>query len=230
MLLRFPLEVEVSGLGAHRCACGFEYLQSRFFRSYRSNTSESNPLQRAVAWNTSCGRCAAAMAKQHLDPHLHPKPQRGNVTAAGLSAEDGVHRNMLFSRLNSGTFLFVFVFAAALALSAQDPSPPPAKAPAQTIESNRLTIEVTGGEKAVPVENASVYVKYVEEHVIKKDKKLELNVKTNREGVAHVAEAPLGRALIQIIAEGWKTYGRWYDITDPHQVIKVRLERPPKWY
>ena len=97
-------------------------------------------------------------------------------------------------------------------------------------ESNRLRIEVTGGEKAVPVENASVYVKYVEEHVIKKDKKLELNVKTNREGVAHVAEAPLGRALVQIIAEGWKTYGRWYDITDPHQVIKVRLERPPKWY
>ena len=93
-----------------------------------------------------------------------------------------------------------------------------------------MTIEVTGGEKAVPVENASVYVKYVEEHVIKKDKKVELNVKTNRAGVAHVAEAPLGRALVQIIAEGWKTYGRWYDITDPHQVIKVRLERPPKWY
>ena len=51
-----------------------------------------------------------------------------------------------------------------------------------------LTIEVTGGDKEVPVENASVYLKYVEEHVIKKDKKLELNVKTNREGVAHVAE------------------------------------------
>jgi len=93
-----------------------------------------------------------------------------------------------------------------------------------------LTIEVTGGEKSVPVENASVYVKYVEEHVIKKDKKLELNVKTNREGIAHIAEAPAGRALIQIIAEGWKTYGRWYDITDPQQVIKIRLERPPKWY
>jgi hypothetical protein len=93
-----------------------------------------------------------------------------------------------------------------------------------------LTIEVTGGDKAVPVENASVYVKYIEEHAIKKDKKVELNVKTNREGIAHVAEAPLGRALVQIIAEGWKTYGRWYDITDTHQVIKVRLERPPKWY
>jgi len=138
---------------------------------------------------------------------------------------------MKFSRPKVLALLFalLYVAAAAMVVAAQD-SPPPPKAPAQSSEPHRLRIEVTGGEKAVPVENASVYVKYVEEHVIKKDKKLELNVKTNREGVAHVAEAPLGRALIQIIAEGWKTYGRWYDITDPHQVIKVRLERPPKWY
>jgi hypothetical protein len=144
----------------------------------------------------------------------------------------GVRRNMKFSRPKLLWVLFTFLLAAAatIAVAAQDSPGPSSKAPAQTPEPNRLRIEVTGGEKAVPVENASVYVKYVEEHVIKKDKKLELNVKTNREGVAHVAEAPLGRALIQIIAEGWKTYGRWYDITDPHQVIKIRLERPPKWY
>jgi len=133
-------------------------------------------------------------------------------------------------KLQGVLFTLLFAVAATIAVAAQDSSAPPPKAAPQSTEPHRLRIEVTGGEKAVPVENASVYVKYVEEHVIKKDKKLELNVKTNREGVAHVAEAPLGRALIQIIAEGWKTYGRWYDITDPHQVIKVRLERPPKWY
>jgi hypothetical protein len=142
----------------------------------------------------------------------------------------GVHRNMIFSRPRLPSLVLSFLAASAVCVAAQDPSPPPAPAPAQTEQPTRLTIEVTGGEKAVPVENASVYVKYVEEHAIKKDKKLELNVKTNRDGVAHVAEAPLGRALIQIIAEGWKTYGRWYDITDPHQVVKIRLERPPKWY
>ena len=124
----------------------------------------------------------------------------------------------------------LFLAASAICLAAQDPAPAPSQAPAPASQASRLTIEVTGGEKAVPIENASVYVKYVEEHVIRKDKKLELNVKTNREGVAHVSEAPLGRALVQIIAEGWKTYGRWYDISDPHQVIKIRLERPPKWY
>jgi len=40
----------------------------------------------------------------------------------------------------------------------------------------------------------------------------------------------MGRVLVQVVAEGWKTYGRWLDITDPKQTIKVHLERPPKWY
>jgi hypothetical protein len=137
---------------------------------------------------------------------------------------------MNFSFPKLGSFFFTLIAAAAICVAAQDPSAPPPKAPPQATDASRLTIEVTGGEKAVPVENASVYVKYIEEHAIKKDKRIELNVKTNRDGLAHVAEAPAGRALIQVIAEGWKTYGRWYDITDPRQVIKVRLERPPKWY
>jgi hypothetical protein len=137
---------------------------------------------------------------------------------------------MKFTRSKWSCLFLSLLVAAVVCVAAQDSPAPATKAPAQSDEPGRLTIEVTGGDKAVPVENASVYVKYVEEHAIKKDKKVELNVKTNREGIAHVAEAPLGRALVQIIAEGWKTYGRWYDITDPHQVIKVRLERPPKWY
>lgn len=128
-----------------------------------------------------------------------------------------------------GNLLAALFLVSAAVGAAQDT--PATKTPAAAASTaSRITIEVTGGDKAVPVENASVYVKYIEEHTIKKDKKVELNVKTNREGVAHVAEAPLGRALVQIIADGWKTYGRWYDITDPQQIIKIRLERPPKWY
>lgn len=100
----------------------------------------------------------------------------------------------------------------------------------QSPVNTRVKITVTGGDNNTAVENASVYVKYVEEHKITKDKKLELNVKTSREGVAHVPDAPSGRVLIQVIAEGWKTYGRWYDITDPNQEFKIHLERPPKWY
>jgi len=109
---------------------------------------------------------------------------------------------------------------------ASKPQTPPPASDAQT----RITIEVTGGEKSVPIENASVYVKFIEEHSLKKDKKLEMNVKTSRDGIAHVPNAPMGRVLVQVVAEGWKTYGRWLDITDPKQTIKVHLEKPPKWY
>jgi hypothetical protein len=127
------------------------------------------------------------------------------------------------------TFILTGLLAAGMAAqSSQAPAP---KTPPQRLESiSRLTIEVTGGDKDVPVENASVYVKYVEERKLFKDRKFELNVKTNREGLAHVPEAPLGKVLIQVVAEGWKTYGKWFDITDAKQTIKVHLEKPPKWY
>lgn len=100
----------------------------------------------------------------------------------------------------------------------------------RSLPSTRVTIEVTGGDKNVPIENASVYLKYVEEHKIGKDKKFELNVKTNREGIAHIPDAPLGRVEIQIVADGWKTFGRWYDVTNSGEPIKIHLDRPPKWY
>lgn len=105
-------------------------------------------------------------------------------------------------------------------------TPPKAEAPSAF---NRLRIEVTGGESDKPVENASVYLKTVEQHTIK-DKKTEVNVKTNQSGIAHIPEAPQGRVLIQVVADGWKTYGHWYDITDAKQTIKIHLDRPPKWY
>jgi hypothetical protein len=144
--------------------------------------------------------------------------------------EYGVHWNMRSSRSKFGILFFVFFLVSVLGVASQDSPAPPPKQPAQSEEPAKLTIEVTAGDKAEPVENASVYVKYIEQRTLRKDKKLELNVKTNREGLTHVPDAPLGRALIQVIADGWKPYGRWYDITDPHQVIKIRLERPPKWY
>ena len=118
---------------------------------------------------------------------------------------------------------------AAVQNSPASASKPQTVPPASDVQT-RITIEVTGGEKGVPVENASVYVKFIEEHAIKKDKKLEMNVKTSRDGIAHVPNAPMGRILVQVVAEGWKTYGRWLDLTDPKQTIKVHLERPPKWY
>jgi len=118
----------------------------------------------------------------------------------------------------------------ATSASAQNNPSPDAAAASKQAQSNRVRIEVVGGDADTPVENASVYLKYVEERKLRKDKKVELNVKTNREGVAHVPDAPLGKVLIQVIAEGWKTYGKWIEITDPRQTVRVKLEKPPRWY
>ncbi len=138
---------------------------------------------------------------------------------------------MKLGRLTAGCLSVAALAALGMLASARTTQAPGAKIPAPASDqTSRVTIEVSGGENAAPVENASVYIKYVEERKIKKDKKVELNVKTNREGTAHVPDAPLGRVLIQVVADGWKTYGRWYDIAEAKQIIKVRLERPPRWY
>ena len=126
-----------------------------------------------------------------------------------------------------------FLFLLALPLCAQDTpvkdSQSPDSAEAVTA-AKRLRIEVTAGEKNVAVENASVYLKFVEEKKLGKDRKYALNVKTNRSGVAHIPDPPMGKVLIQIVADGWKTYGKYYELTDPGEVIKIHLDRPPKWY
>jgi hypothetical protein len=128
----------------------------------------------------------------------------------------------------------LFVASCAVPVCAQDSASKDSQAPPDVADSapaaKRLKIEVSGGEKNVAVENASVYLKFTEEKKLGKDKKYELNVKTNRSGVAHIPDPPMGRVLIQIVAEGWKTYGKYYELTDPGEVIKIHLDRPPKWY
>jgi len=139
-----------------------------------------------------------------------------------------------------GTIIFYSSLAAGVCAHAQDASKtnvqdnPKKNAPTQeeapTHATKRLTVQVTGGEKNVPVENASVYLKFSEGRALRKDRKYALNVKTNREGVARIPDPPEGRVLIQIVAEGWKTYGKYYDLADPGAVISIHLDRPPKWY
>lgn len=129
----------------------------------------------------------------------------------------------------SGLFLVAPAWAQQDQAPAQKEQAPPSKKDEAPSPEHKITVEVTGGDSNKPVDNASVYVKTIEQHLIK-DKKFEVNVKTNPEGVAHVPDAPLGKVLVQVVADGWKPYGHWYEITDPKQVIKIHLERPPKWY
>lgn len=122
------------------------------------------------------------------------------------------------------------VFLFAVAVRAQDKDADSKGKSDSSSKTVRLTIIVTGGEDKQPVDNASVYVRYVQERKIVKDKKIEMNLKTNLSGVCHAPEIPKGKFIIQVIADGWKTYGEYFDVNQDEQTINVALVRPPKWY
>jgi hypothetical protein len=129
--------------------------------------------------------------------------------------------------------VLVFLGAAALVFpggtSGQSSSPAKPKTEKQS-GFTKLHVEVTAGENNQPVESASVYVRFVQERALGKDRKTEMNVKTNQDGIVKVPDVPRGKVLIQVVAEGWKTFGRWYDIEGEEQTIKIHLVKPPRWY
>jgi hypothetical protein len=107
-------------------------------------------------------------------------------------------------------------------LAAQNDKPPAAP---ENHGTSRLRIEVTGGDANKPVDNASVYLRFP------KEKKIELDLKTNQQGVARSPQIPQGRVLIQIVAPGWKTYGEYHEISESEQTIQIHLLRPTtRWY
>ena len=128
----------------------------------------------------------------------------------------------------------VILIAAALlfslAVRGQDKSPDSKGKADSSSNSVHLTIVVTTAEDKKPVDSASVYVKYVQGRLLGKDKKIEMNLKTNMSGVVHVPEIPRGKFLVQVIAPGWKTFGEYYEVEQAEQTIKIELARPPKWY
>lgn len=116
-------------------------------------------------------------------------------------------------------------------------APPAEKSGAQSKKENKssdtgttkLRIVVTGNDK--PVSNASVYVKYNEPGgLFRREKLAEMNFKTNLDGSVKVPEVPRGKILIQVIAKGWHTYGKWYEIETESETIQIKLEPPPRWY
>jgi Carboxypeptidase regulatory-like domain len=94
----------------------------------------------------------------------------------------------------------------------------------------RLRIEITD-PKGKPVDNASVYVRFNQSGgILHKDKLAELNLKTNGDGTVKVPDIPQGKILIQVIAKGLHTYGKWYDIEKDQETVQIKLEPPPHWY
>jgi len=93
----------------------------------------------------------------------------------------------------------------------------------------RLKIRVTANDK--PVSNATVYVRFnVPGGLLHRDKLAELDFKTNEDGSVKVPDVPRGKLLIQVVAKGWHTYGKWYDVNTEQEMIEIKLIPPAKWY
>jgi hypothetical protein len=94
----------------------------------------------------------------------------------------------------------------------------------------RLRIELTGGDDNQPIGDASVYVKFQQDPKAQKGKQVEMNLKTNSEGVALSPDIPQGTILIQVIAQRWKTFGQRFNINQAEQTIPIHLVRPTTNY
>lgn len=94
----------------------------------------------------------------------------------------------------------------------------------------RLEIAVSSESSGEPIGNASVYIKFKKERWLRRDKPLRWNLKTNPEGKTLVPEIPAGQVLVQVVKPGWKTFGKFYDVTGPKQTIAIKLQRPKTYY
>lgn len=93
-----------------------------------------------------------------------------------------------------------------------------------------LEIFVTGGTNSAPVGNASVYLRWEQPRTWRHPKQMEFDLKTNLEGVTKVKDVPRKRIMIQVIKDGWKPFGQYYDLDKDQQKIEIKLEKPPRWY
>jgi hypothetical protein len=112
-----------------------------------------------------------------------------------------------------------------------DENPPVNKAPKSADSvTTRIRIQVNDANDK-PVPNASVYVRYNESGgFLHHDKLSELSLKTNQEGSVKTPEVPQGKIMIQVIAKGWHTFGRWYEIDKDAESVSIKLDPAPHWY
>jgi hypothetical protein len=98
-------------------------------------------------------------------------------------------------------------------------TPPPATA--------KIVVTVVKATNGKPVENAAVVF-----HPMKHGKdEGGLELKTNEDGKATIDVIPIGDTVrLQIIADGFQTFGDDYPITTDSKDIEVKLKRPARQY
>src|SRR5437868_6913913 len=79
-----------------------------------------------------------------------------------------------------------------------------------------------------PVRNASVVMHPVEKNG--KQSRGGLQIKTDPDGKANFDGVPYGKLRVQVLAEGFQTFGDDYDVNKPEMEITIRMKRPSGQY
>jgi hypothetical protein len=116
--------------------------------------------------------------------------------------------------------------AGSLALLAQDDNPHGRKYKAPP-PSAHIEVTVLKDFNGKPVNNAHVIF-----HPTEGDRdKGSLELKTNEDGKAIIDVIPIGDTVtLQIIADGYQTYGQSYKIDKPEMTMEIRMKRPGGQY
>ncbi len=89
----------------------------------------------------------------------------------------------------------------------------------------QLTIEVRN-QNNQPVDRAAVIVKPMKGKKVKGSYEL----RTGQQGTAPLPPLPQGTFLIQVIADGYQTYGGQFHVTEPQKTIQIKLNPPQSQY
>jgi hypothetical protein len=118
------------------------------------------------------------------------------------------------------------LYSCSLALVAQDDNPHGRKYKAPP-PSAHIEVTVLKDFNGKPVTNAHVIF-----HPTQGDRDTgSLELKTNEDGKAIIDVIPIGDTVtLQVIADGYQTYGQSYKIDKPEMTMEVRMKRPGGQY
>lgn len=95
-----------------------------------------------------------------------------------------------------------------------------------------ITVKLTN-QFNKPVENAYVILDFLGDHKASKmgmREKLHWEVRSNLQGITHFPSIRQGKIRLQVIAQGYQTYGEVLDIDQEEKTIELKLLPPQKQY
>jgi hypothetical protein len=95
-------------------------------------------------------------------------------------------------------------------------------------KSATLQFVVVRNSDGKPVRNAEIVLHPVDKQGKQKDEGYEL--KTHQDGKAEITGVTYGKLRVQVIAQGYRTYGEDYDINKPTHEITIKMQKPSEQY